>query len=164
MCELTAERLRQVLAYDKDTGAFTWLSRTGGTSKEGIAAGTFDERGYLRIGLDGRVYRAHRLAWMYVFGTWPSGEIDHIDGDKSNNRFTNLRDVSRQVNQQNQRRAHKRSGSGTLGVSMHASTGKWRARIWVNGKNKSLGLFESKDLASAAYAIAKREHHEGSML
>lgn len=164
MSKLTAERLREVLAYDPESGLFTWSARTGGSATKGRAAGTVDERGYLRIGVDRRVYRAHRLVWLYVFGKWPSSEIDHIDGDKSNNRISNLRDVSRQVNQQNLRHPHKRGGSGALGVSKHASTGKWRARIWTNGKNKSLGLFDTKDLASDAYLSAKREHHEGATL
>jgi hypothetical protein len=164
MAQLTAERLREALLYDAGSGLFTWAIRTGGTASIGRVAGTMDSQGYTRIGIDGHVYRAHRLAWLFVTGDWPANEIDHIDGNKSNNQLSNLRDVSRQMNQQNQRRPHKRGGSGSLGVSMHQSTGKWRARIWTNGKNKSLGLFDTKDMASAAYAGAKREHHEGSTL
>ncbi len=164
MRDLTAERVRELLDYDMESGAITWRKRTGGTARMGLHAGTTDNSGYTRIGIDRRIYRAHRLVWLHVHGAWPVGEIDHIDGDKSNNRLSNLRDVSRTLNQQNLRKAHKRSASKTLGVSQHAATGKWRARIWVNGKNKSLGLYSTKAEASATYVAAKRVHHEGATL
>lgn len=164
MRTMTQERLKEVFDYVESTGSLVWRVRTGGTSVPGRQAGTFDERGYIRIGVDGGIYRAHRLIWMYVHGVWPSGEIDHLDGDKSNNRLENLRDVTRSINQQNLRNPHKRGGSGSLGVSEHRETGKWRSRIWVDGKNKSLGLYKSKDEAHAAYVTAKRELHKGSTL
>lgn len=164
MRELTADRLRAIMNYDLTTGVFTWLCRKGGTACKGATAGTIEINGYLRIGIDRHIYRAHRLAWLYVHGVWPTGEIDHIDGDKANNRIENLRDVSRMTNQQNMRGPHKRGNSGFLGVSRHASTGKWRARICINGKNKSLGLYASKEDASSAYINAKRNFHQGSTL
>lgn len=160
MADLTAESLRSVLRYDAETGVFTWLS---GRCK-GAEAGTVDARGYIRIGIARRIYKAHRLAWLYVHGAWPTNEIDHIDGDHGNNRLANLRDVPRQVNQQNLRRPHKRGRSGILGVSLHKQSGKWRARVWVNGRNKSLGLFERAEEAKASYVAAKRQEHEGSTL
>lgn len=162
--ELTAERLREMLHYDLSTGRFVWRQRSGSTGKAGATAGTVDGRGYIRIGLDHRVYRAHRLAWLYVHGEWPAGEIDHINGDKQNNRLVNLRVVSRSENQQNLRTAHRRNSSDTLGVSLHIATGKWRARIWTGGRNKSLGLFPTKEQAHARYVEAKRELHTGATL
>lgn len=161
---LSAERLRELLRYDRETGLFTWRQRTGSTATPGSIAGTKDARGYVRIGVDGHVYRAHRLAVLYVTGEWPSGEVDHRDGDKANNRYRNLRNASRSVNQQNLRAPHRRGSSGFLGVSFHAATGKWRARIWTDGGNKSLGLHETQALAHAAYVAAKRSLHEGCTL
>lgn len=161
---LTAKRLRELLEYQPDTGLFVWLCRTGGTGKAGAIAGTIDSFGYVRIGIDGRVYRAHRLAVFYMNGAWPINEVDHCDGDKANNRWENLRDVPRITNQQNQRKPHRRGSSGFLGVSLHEETGRWRSRIWVNGRNVSLGLHDTPNEAHAAYVLAKREIHEGNTL
>ena len=162
MRDLTAERLRELLHYEPETGAFTWR-RDAGTARAGRVAGTMD-KGYVRIGIDGDIHKAHRLAFLYVNGRWPLGEVDHLDGARSNNAWPNLRDVSRTVNQQNQRKAHRRGGSGLLGVSLHKATGKWRARVWVGDGNKSLGLFDTRDAAHEAYIHAKREFHKGCTL
>lgn len=163
MAELTSARLRELLNYDPETGIFTWaVART--RAAKGTPAGTIDGRGYIRIGIDGGIYRAHRLAYLYMTGAWPVNEVDHLDGGTGNNRWANLRDVPRTVNQQNMRAAHKRGASGSLGVSLHKGTGKWRARVWKAGKNKSLGLYATREEAYAKYVEAKRIHHEGNTL
>lgn len=161
MKELTCEQVKQVIRYEHETGRFFWLSRTGGTAIEGREAkGTVGVRGYTHIGILGGIYKAHRLAFLFVTGEWPSGEVDHINGNKSDNRFSNLRISDRTTNQQNKRTANRNNKTGMLGVGAH-KTGAWQARIWVNGKNKSLGLFKSPELAHAAYVEAKRKEHQG---
>lgn len=148
---ITAERLRSVLSYDTESGTFSLP-----TFKNSI--------GYMRICVDGRRYLAHRVAWMYVHGVWPSSLIDHINGDRADNRLCNLRDVSQSVNQQNVTRPRKHGTSGFLGVTLCKSTGRWAARIRINGKKVSLGRFDTPERAYAAYVTAKRKHHEGNTL
>jgi hypothetical protein len=159
---LTAHQLRELLAYDPITGVFTRLARTANSVKVGSVAGSDDGSGYLRICVSGSVQKAHRLAWLYVYGLWPTGDIDHIDGNPSNNRIANLRDVTTSVNMQNQRRARSDNASGFLGVSRVKD--RWRADINTNGKSFYIGLFDSPAVAHAAYIDAKRELHEGNTI
>lgn len=161
---LTAEKLRQLLNYDAETGVFTWRVRASIRAKPGAPAGTVDNRGYIRIGVAGGIYRAHRLAILYVTGEWPAEEVDHLDGDKANNRYANLRDVSRALNQQNMRLPYRSGKSGYLGVSLHRPTGKWRARVSIGRRAQSLGLYDTPDAAHAAYVAAKRQLHPGCSL
>lgn len=156
--ELTAERLRAMLRYDQATGVFTRLVQTASNARVGDTAGTLNGQGYLRISIDKFDHRAHRLAWLYVNGAWPDGEIDHINGDRGDNRIANLRVVTRAVNMQNQRAAPKGSASGLLGV--HPYRRKWSANITIGGKTRRVGVFESKEEAHTAYVLAKRELHE----
>lgn len=161
---LTADDFRRLFHYDPETGVFTRLySRQG--CIQGAPVGSFDKRGYLRICLDGFTYTAHRLAWLYVHGIWPSNYIDHINGDKRDNRLCNLREASFKVNSQN-----KRSGMGgrkygtLLGAQWVANKKKWRAVISVDGKNRYIGIFSTERAAHEAYVVAKRELHEGCTL
>jgi hypothetical protein len=121
--------------------------------------------GYVSIGVDAKRYLAHRLAWLFVYGKWPDKHIDHIDGNTSNNRLNNLRDVSVVVNAQNRTRCNKqrRSGSGLLGAHRHFD-GSWRARIRVNGKTVHIGLYKTPQEAHEAYLAYKRIHHAGCTL
>lgn len=144
---ITQGRLKQVLRYDSETGEFVWihhddhrvagkvLGKIAGT----IAAFSNSKKPYRKIAIDGKPFFAHRLAWFYVHGYFPS-QIDHIDGDGTNNRITNLREVSPRENSHNMRR-HSRNVSGTSGVSWHAGARKWQARIQIDGKPISLGLY-----------------------
>lgn len=156
--DLTPERLKELLNYDPGTGAFTWKQHRG--VKAGKTAGSLAE-GYVLIRLDYKLQKAHRLAWLYVHGVLPSGDIDHINGDRADNRIANLRDVSRSVNLQNQRSAHPNNRHGRMGATFHSYSGLWRAGIQVDGKHVPLGYFKTAEEASQAYVVAKRRLHEG---
>lgn len=112
--ELTAERLRELLSYDPETGIFRRVA-TRRQVKSGDIAGSDDGKGYWRIRVNGEKHRAHRLAWLYVNGAWPIDQLDHINGDKLDNRICNLREATNSENQQN-RSLPKSNTSGRLGV------------------------------------------------
>jgi hypothetical protein len=157
MTELTAERLREVLNYDPATGVFTWLVRTARCRRIGEVAGC-GKNGYHQIGIDRRRYRAHRLAWLYMTGEWPAQEIDHINGDPSDNRITNLRPATSSQNKTNSRRRSD-NNSGYKGVSFDRSRQKWQARISVAGRSaRRLGRFDCPVAAHAAYVAAAEKH------
>lgn len=162
MNTLTQARLQELLHYDPDTGVFTRRVWTGPNVKVGSVAGCKIRSGHIHIKLCGKRYYAHRLAWLYMTGTWPILSIDHINGIADDNRFSNLRVVTHSVNLQNLRRARKDNRSGMIGV--HERGGKFRATIRVGGKNISLGTFASADAAHDAYVNAKRRLHPGSTL
>lgn len=160
----TVDRLRQVLSYEPESGRLTWLVRRGVNVKAGDAAGT-DHEGYVRIKVDGRLLLAHRIAWAMHSGCWPHDEIDHIDGNKSNNCITNLRCVGRLVNMQNQRVAPSSNRScGLIGATWLKRKGCWAAQISVAGRKRHLGVFDSAEKAHGAYVAAKRLMHEGCTL
>ena len=139
---LTQNRLKEVAIYNESSGVFTWAVSRGGFVKHGQPCGCVTN-GYVCIAIDGKRYKAHRLAWLYVYGDFPKLCIDHIDGDKSNNRISNLRQASHSENIQNQRRATKANSSGLIGASQYKRTNKWQSVIGINGKNKHLGYFKS---------------------
>jgi len=147
---LTAQRLRELLRYDPDTGAWTWRKGRAGSARVGGRAGARNYYGYLLIGVDGPKYGAARLAWLYMHGCWPEAEIDHKDGNRSNDRWSNLREASRTENQWNKSR-HRDNASGFKGVSWHKGQGKWRARIMLHRRNIHLGLFDTAEAAHEAY-------------
>ena len=95
---LSPARLRELLAYDQDTGEFSWRVNRGGGARAGDAAGHLSSSGYVVIKFGFTAKKAHRLAWLYQYGVWPNGELDHIDGNKKNNRVENLEYVTRQEN------------------------------------------------------------------
>ena len=160
--QLTQAELKAALWYDPDTGTFYNVVARGARAQAGAIAGTRHSTGYWQIRLGGRIYLAHRLAFLYMTGEWPVAEVDHINGVHNDNRWVNLRDVSRACNVENQRRAHTRSKSGLLGASPHATmAGKWRASICSGRKVRNLGTFDTSEEAHAAYLKAKRELHEG---
>jgi hypothetical protein len=162
MRKLTADLLRQILHYDPERGVFTWLPRPSGSRAErawnarfaGTRAGT--GLGYVAIGIFGRRYKAHRLAWLYVHGEWPGRELDHINCDKSDNRIANLRQATRSQNIANSR-ARSDSTSGIKGVRLHKPSGRWMARLTGGGK-RHIGLFDTPEAAHAAYVAAAEKH------
>lgn len=163
--DLTAARLRELLNYDPETGAFTWIVAqrpgNGGPAQPGKIAGAIKEKKYRVIRIDNRLYRANRLAWLYTTGLWPAKFVDHINGDPLDNRITNLRDVDNRTNSQNQRRARVDSGTGMLGVSWDPSRKKWLSQIKAGNKALHIGRFTSAEEAHQAYLVAKRRLHEG---
>lgn len=112
---MTPERVRELLVYDYQTGMFTWRV-TRGEFIAGAVAGSLKREGYWRIGLDGKQYAAHRLAWAYVYGVWPKHGLDHRDRDKTNNRIDNLREATNAQNAQNA--APPPREGGLLGVTI----------------------------------------------
>jgi hypothetical protein len=148
------------LNYDPETGDFIW-NISGKGIAAGKAAGYTTPEGYLAIGYGYKLYLAHRLAWRIFYGNFPLGQIDHINGRRSDNRIANLRDVSTSVNQQNQKRARANNKCGLLGVYFEKRAKKWRALIFVNGKKVSLGYFDDPLDAHNAYLRAKRVNHAG---
>jgi HNH endonuclease len=158
---LTAARLRDLLHYDPDTGLFTRLVRSAQSNRVGDIAGGITKARYIQVSVAGVLLYGHRLAVLYMTGEWPVGEVDHRDGDRSNNRWGNLREVDRSMNQQNLRRAQRNNQSGTLGVSPYFLTGRWCARIYVDGRVRRLGVFSTQQEAGEAYLEAKRQLHPG---
>jgi len=164
------ERMREHLAYDPETGRFTWVKPTSTRNRVGARAGNrsgrFGRDGYRQIEIFGQRYYAHRLAWLYMTGREPVGVIDHIDGDRDNNAFANLRDVSVLLNMQNMKRPATTNKSGYLGVCKPRGRkdGKFVAHIKVDGKTKFLGSFEDPESAHNAYVAAKRLLHQGCTL
>ena len=154
MSALTQQRLKEVLDYDPHTGHFVWRTAVNSRALAGSAAGTRNTP-YVSIGIDGVRYYAQRLAWMYVHGVMPRGEIDHINEVKRDNRITNLRDTDSAGNKANQKNARRDNDSGLRGVSLNKRTGLWCAYIQVRGARKNLGYFHEAVDAHAAYLNAK---------
>lgn len=160
---ITVEKLRALFNYDPDTGVFTRLTRRGRFPAGSVAGHLRGKDGYLTIMIDGREYPAHRLAWLYTHGRWPTVDIDHKDGIRHNNRLLNLREATGSINAQNRHKASSLSSTGLLGVYMNR--GAPRARITIHGGRRiDLGRFETPELAHAAYIEAKRKFHEGNTL
>lgn len=159
---ITAETFRALLDYEPDTGIFRWrVSRR--RIQMGAVAGSPNKDGYIRIMVNGMEFAAHRLAWLYVYGVMPQDQIDHLNGDKADNRIANLRDVPHCMNQQNQTRPPKNSTSGFRGVAWHKRDKRWQARIKVNGREQYIGYFETAEAAHAAYLAAKLQLHPGDI-
>lgn len=154
------DNLKNQLSYDEQTGIFRWkVSKRG--LRIGDLAGSKRQHGYIAIRIDKQLIYAHRLAWFYMYGTWPIGEVDHIDGNRLNNSKANLRDVEPIVNKQNIRSARSDNACGLLGVFLDKRSNKYVSKLQTNGKQKWLGLFETPEKAHQAYLEAKRQTHEG---
>ena len=155
---LTTERLRKALAYNPATGDFTWrISRRNGV-REGKRAGSIDANGYVIICFRGRRYKAHRLAWIWMTGERPPEEIDHINGSRSDNRFSNLRLATHAENLRNSKTPINNK-SGVKGVHWHPQCKKWAVRITVKDRNLYLGLFTDIGDAAAAYEKAAKKYY-----
>lgn len=156
---LTSDRLRALLEYDLTTGNFTNLITRHHAAIAGKLAGSRTNTGYVEIGIDGRRYLAHRLAWLWMTGQWPSGVIDHLDGNQANNVWLNLRDVTSRVNSQNVRGATAASTTGLLGA--YRCGKRFKASIKLSSGLKHIGYFATAQAAHEAYLSEKRRLHEG---
>lgn len=160
--EFTLARVKELLKYDPTSGAFTWRKSLQGPVKAGDVAGFKRSDGYIRIKLDGQTVWAHRLAWFVSTEDWPSGAIDHINGDPSDNRICNLRDVSPRTNSENVVKARARKNGGLLlGAHWSKTWKRWKSSICVNGKHLHIGWFDTEEQAHAAYVSRKRQLHVG---
>jgi len=156
---MNQELLKSLLEYNPATGGFTWLASRGSIKKGSVAGGVYSG-GYRGIGINGKIYYSHRLAWLYIRGSFPELMIDHIDGDKLNNKWCNLREADRTQNGYNSAMKSNNT-SGYKDVSFIKASGKWGSKIKVNGKNVWLGTFDSPKEASIAYnSVAKVLHGE----
>jgi len=168
---LNHKLLLECVSYNKETGVFTWKKRPLSHFKTEMACKTFNTRfcntvcgskltnDYVRIGLFGVDYLAHRLAYFYVNGQFPQNQIDHINGIRTDNRFSNLRSVTNKENSHNRQQLNKNSSTGLSGVIFDKARGLFRASIQIDGKSKHLGRFKSKEEAHEAYLKAKRILH-----
>ena len=141
------ERLREVLEYNEDTGVFTWKVNKIYKCSKGTKAGKINNVGYVSIGIDGRQYLAHRLAWLSYYGYLPENCIDHINGDKTDNSIHNLREVSKSCNAFNSK-INVLNKSGIKGVSLDTKRNKYSVRI--KSKNKYLFIGRFVDITEAA--------------
>jgi hypothetical protein len=160
---IDASYVREILDYDPLTGAFTWCVRSDvrdcwNDRYAGSNAGTHVGDGYIGITIKSRRYAAHRIAWLHFYGEWPSKHIDHANGVPSDNRISNLREAERWQNQANISR-YATNTSGFKGVYWHADRKKWRAIIRANRKRISLGGYNTREEAAAAYQRAALKLH-----
>lgn len=156
MNQITAQDVRDKYDYNPDTGVFVF--RAG--KKAGMVCGAVHPDGYLLIAVKNKCQRAHRMAWLYVHGEHPAGEIDHINGIRGDNRIANLRVTDRRGNMQNQHGPKKNSRCSSVGVSYRPKTGQYVARIQTVGGRLYLGCFRNELDASNAYQAAKKIYHQ----
>lgn len=156
---LSAEDVRRILHYDPVTGVFRWLVSPSNFVSAGDVAGKICEQGYRRIRIKNSLYLAHRLAWLCMTGEWPAGDIDHADGDRSNNRWENLRRCGFDQNAFN-RTLQKNNRTGFKGVYLCSAIGKYKASIrGGKGKKYDLGTFDLAEEAAHAYNRAAIQLH-----
>ena len=140
--KLTQEKLKELLDYAPANGVFVWKVDRGKKVKKGDVAGSIDNHGYWCIKIESKRYLAHRLAFLYMEGYFPENQVDHIDRNRSNNEWKNLREVSQSCNMRNCK-IRKTNKSGITGVCWHKKNNKWTATIRIHKKNIDLGRFDS---------------------
>ncbi len=154
----TRAELSAALRYDPKTGIFRWRVDRGQRARAGGIAGCLDGNGYWMIGIAGKKYHAHRIAWVLMHGHWPTDHVDHINTIRSDNRLINLREATHGENMRNSG-VHKDNTSGFKGVSFRQDTGRWQAYICTNSKQKHLGFFDTPEEAYGAYCAAAKNYH-----
>lgn len=157
MNELTVDEARRLFDYNPDTGVLRWRVTSGPRARAGNIAGCKTPYGYTQVQAHGHFHRIHRLVWFMTHGVWPTYHIDHIDGDRSNNRIKNLRDIPNAANHQNIHRANRGNSTGLLGA--YPNGNGWMAKICLNGNKMYLGTFPSPEEAHSVYLKAKSELH-----
>ena len=158
---LTQQRLKSLYSFDPESGVFTRITHRNRLIPLGSRAGTLtrSRKQYLVIRIDRKLYLCHRLAWLYVYGNFPAGFLDHINGDGTDNRIKNLREVTNVENLQASTRIPKHNTSGFKGVYFNKKTKKWVAGISLEDKRRHLGSFDSPDDAYQCYLDAKSKMH-----
>jgi len=159
---ISAEEARKFLDYNQETGEFSWRLTRSSRARAGATLGSWDMHGYKTVRILGRSYKLHRLAYLIMTGSWPSGDIDHLNGIRHDNRWANLRDVPRVVNLQNRRAGVGRTG--LLGAYFDPRKNCYYSRISMGDKSVHLGTFSSAQAAHEAYVEAKRRMHAGCTL
>ncbi len=153
---LTQSRLKEMLLYDPITGLFYWRFARRGI-RAGQKAGCDNSHGYAVISVDNTLHGAHRLAWLYMTGAMPKEHIDHINGDRGDNRWKNLREATLKENNRS-RNSNSNNKSGYRGVCFDKVRNKWKAQITVDRKTKLIGRFDTPEQASEAYKNAAKHH------
>lgn len=153
---ITLAELKTILSYDPSDGIFRWLVKVAPNMNVGEIAGSHVGRGYWKICVKGKRYRAHRLAWFYVTGEWPRLQIDHVNGIRSDNRFSNLREATNGQNAANSKKRH--DNPHLKGAHWHNRDKVWFSCIRVNGKLIYLGVFKTAELAHEAYYAAAQKY------
>jgi hypothetical protein len=152
---ISQKRLKEVLKYEPDTGNFFWLDKPH--VPKNTPAGCHDKKGYMRIFVDGREYRAGRLAFLYMYGRFPYPCVDHINGIRDDDRIENLREVTNRQNLQN-KAVHR---AGRLPGAQKDRGGKWRSECWNGSNRRFLGIFATEQEAHKAYMAACKEAEGG---
>lgn len=164
---LTVFQVSNLLRYEHETGRLYRMAHTPRPKRGHSPQSTLGEirrkpnaNGYIAISILGKSFYAHRVAWLMHYGNWPNAPLDHINGDKTDNRIANLRICDSSTNQQNIRSAKAGNAAGLLGVTLDPESGRFVAQISYNRQHIHLGRFDSADLAHAAYLGAKRAIHK----
>ncbi len=154
--KITQQLLKELYFYNPINGLLYW-KKSGRGRFIGKVAGTIDYDGYVRVQFEKKAYKAHRLAWMFMYGEFPENNIDHINGDKADNRILNLRDVGQDCNSKNSKKSALNT-SGTTGVTWDKNRKKWIAQIKVDYKNKHLGRYNNKKDAIQVRKEAEKKY------
>jgi hypothetical protein len=148
---MTQQELKELLHYNQDTGIFTWIAKNK-------IAGGINSQGYVAIKIKNKIYKAHRLAWLYVHGVWPS-IVDHINRIKNDNKLSNLRLATQSENQFNSN-LRKDNTSGIKGITWHKPAKKWLVQIRINKKKTYIGIYEDFEMARIAIDLARKKYHK----
>lgn len=154
---ITQDQLKELLYYNPETGEFTWIKARSNRIPVGKIAG-FNLGRYRAIEINGQSYLVHRLAWLYTTGSWPVDQIDHKDGDRGNNKFSNLRQATHSQNSMNCKK-YANNSTGVKGVRWSKRSNQYIATIMVRNKSIHLGCYHSISLAKIAYQSASSFYH-----
>lgn len=156
------EKCLEKLRYDAETGLLTWVSNGTRGVKSGDVAGYKMKDGYILLSVAGKRVLAHRVAWLFAYGDFPEGNLDHINRDRADNRICNLRNAAPAQNAQN-RAKNRLNTSGYKGVTWHKRDKKWQAGLTLNGKTVHLGLYDTAEAAYEAYKAGSKKHQTHSI-
>lgn len=154
---LTIDLLREIYNYEPDSGKITRRVNRG-KWKSGSQVGTIGKNGYRYVGINGKLYLAHRLIWLYVYGRWPVADIDHINRNRDDNRLANLREANRSENNINSKIQHNNT-SGYKGAYYEKRRDYWYSEIWVNSKKIYLGSYGTAKEAGKVYEAAAKKYY-----